>query len=258
MRLLVITQGEYGQRMANNMRANLPGGWTVDEWRAPPNLPPVIDYPEDLLPENLPAADLILTLGENPGVAELLPEVARMTGVKAVIAPVDRNEWMPRGLARQLESWLKEQNVPVFFPKPLCSLAEDHYNVGRHRLMYDNQLVREFARHFGRPRFLVQVDSASKTITRVVVERDATCGCARYVAQGLVGVPVDSAEFEAGMLHHHYPCLAAMGIDDDFADTIMHVSGHIMQEEIKQQIAPYVTVTYFTPHGMVDEDRKSD
>ena len=254
MRLLVITQGEYGQRMVNNIRDNLPSGWEVEEWRAPASLPLVIDYPEDLLPGKLPASDLVLSLGENPGIAELLPEVVRMTGARAVIAPVDRNEWMPRGLARQLESWLKEQQVPVFFPKPLCSLAEDHYNVGRHRVVYHNELVSEFARYFGRPRFQVQLDAANKTITGVVVERDATCGCARYVAQGLVGVAVDSAEFEAGMLHHHYPCLAAMGIDDDFADTIMHVSGHIMQDGIKQQIAPFVTVMYFTPHGKVDED----
>lgn len=256
MRLLVITQGEYGQRMVNNIRTNLPGGWMVEEWRAPANLPPIIDYPEDLLPRELPPADLILSLGENPGVAELIPEIVRMTAAKAVIAPVDRSEWMPRGLARQLESWLKEQQVPVFFPKPLCSLSEDHFNVGRHKVTYDNELVREFARHFGRPRFQVQVDATSKTIAGVTVERDATCGCARYVAQGLVGLSVDSAEFETGMLHHHYPCLASMGIDDDFADTIMHVSGHIMQDELTQQIAPYVTVLYFTPHGKVDEDEQ--
>jgi len=31
-----------------------------------------------------------------------------------------------------------------------------------------------------------------------------------YVARGLVGVSVDEAEFQAGMLHHHYPCLAEM------------------------------------------------
>jgi hypothetical protein len=55
------------------------------------------------------------------------------------------------------------------------------------------------------------------------------------------------------MLHHHYPCLASMGIDDDFADTVMHVSGNITKEEVKEQVRPYVTIQYFTPHGRAEE-----
>jgi len=31
-----------------------------------------MDYPEDFMPDSLPSADLILSLGENPGVAELI------------------------------------------------------------------------------------------------------------------------------------------------------------------------------------------
>jgi len=68
-----------------------------------------------------------------------------------------------------------------------------------------------------------------------------------------VGVKVEEAEFATGMLHHHYPCLAAMGIDDDFADTVMHISGNIAKEEVKEQVRPYVTVQYFTPHGRVEK-----
>ena len=41
------------------------------------------------------------------------------------------------------------------------------------------------------------------------------------------GVSVDEAEFQAGMLHHQYPCLAGMVKDPDFNDTLMHVSGHM-------------------------------
>ncbi len=44
-----------------------------------------------------------------------------------------------------------------------------------------------------------------------------------------------------------------MGIDDDFADTVMHVSGNITKEETKEQVRPYVTIQYFTPHGKADE-----
>ncbi len=67
-----------------------------------------------------------------------------------------------------------------------------------------------------------------------------------------MGIPVDEAEQEAGMLHHHYPCLASMGIDPDFHDTIMHISGRIMKEAVEEQIKQDKTpVPYFVPHGRV-------
>jgi hypothetical protein len=31
---------------------------------------------------------------------------------------------------------------------------------------------------------------------------------------------VDEVEFQAGMLHHDYPCLAEMAQDPDFSDTL--------------------------------------
>jgi hypothetical protein len=253
MRILIITQGEYGKRMLQNIRRHAPAAWVVEGWQAPSNLPLVMDYPEDYLPETLPPADLILSLGENPAVAELVPEIAKRVGARAVIAPVDRPEWLPAGLVRQLHKWLQDIGVSAVFPKPLCSLTETHYNVGRHRVEYHNDLIAEFARYFGRPRFAITVDAETRTIAEARAERDAVCGCARYVAAGLKGVAVHEAEFETGMLHHHYPCLAAMGIDDDFADTVMHVSGNITKEEVKDQLCPYLTIRYFTPHGKVDQ-----
>ncbi len=253
MRILVVIQGEYGKRMVDNICQHAPAEWVVQEWQAPANLPLVIDYPEDYMPDTLPASDLILSLAENPGVAELIPEAVRCTGARAVIAPVDRTEWLPRGLARQLNKWLQDMGVAAVFPKPLCSLTETHYNVGRHRVEYHNELIAEFARYFGRPRFVVTVDPETRSIVEARAERDAVCGCARYVAAGLAGVPADEAEFQAGMLHHHYPCLASMGIDEDFADTIMHASGNITKEEVKEQVRPFVTIQYFTPQGKADE-----
>lgn len=253
MRILVITQGEYGKRMVQNLRAHAPPGWIIEEWQAPGNLPLVMDYPEEYIPEELPRADLILSLGENPGVAELVPEIAQRTGAHAAIIPIDHAEWMPKGLARQLGRWLEEIGVVAVFPKPLCSLTETHYNVGRHRVEYHDELIAEFARFFGRPRFRLTVDATNKIIVEAKAERDAVCGCARHVAAGLVGVKVDEAEFEAGMLHHHYPCLAAMGIEADFADTLMHVSGNITKEEVKAEVRPYLTIQYFVPHGRVEE-----
>ena len=90
MRILVVLTGEYGRRHAANVRAHCPPDWEVAEWRAPTLLPLVVDYPEDYVPDSLPRADLILAVAEHKGVAELLPDVVRMTGARAVIAAVDR------------------------------------------------------------------------------------------------------------------------------------------------------------------------
>jgi len=247
MHILAIITGEYGQRHVNNIRAHGPDDWQIEVWQAPAVLPPIVDYPEDHLPPRLPPADLILAFGEHKGVAELVPEVARMTGAKSVIAPVDREEWLPRGLARQLRGWLADVGVTCVTPKPLCSLTETHFNLRRHRIEYDDPLIAQFARHFGRPELRITVDHKTRTITEVGVVRDAFCGCARHVAQGLVGVSAADAEQEAGLLHHHYPCLAGMGVDPDFNDTIMHVSGNIMKGQIAEQVKPYKREVYIVP-----------
>ncbi len=248
MRILVIHCGNYGQRYVDHMRAHGPGDWTVHVWKAPAVLPPMIDYPEDYLPDELPPADLILSVHEHPGVAELLPDIARMTGARAVIAPVDNESWLPRGLARQLRGWLADIGVACVTPKPFCSLTETEYWVTRReRQPYDDPLITAFARHFGAPKLRLTIDPQTRTVTAVAVERDIACGLARFVAEHLVGKPVDDAEQEAGLLHHHFPCLASMGIDPDYGDTLLHVSGNILKDEVGAQVKPFKCVTYITP-----------
>ncbi len=248
MNTLVIITGDYGQRHVDNLRAHAPSDWPIEVWRAPAVLPPIVDYPEDYLPASLPPADLLLALGEHRGVAELIPDIARMTGARAVIAPVDREEWLPRGLARQLRGWLEALGVACVTPKPFCSLTETHYNVRRYQVAYDDPLIAAFARHFGQPAFRIAVDPHRRTIAEVEVLRDACCGCARFVAERLVGLSADDAEQEAGMLHHHYPCLAGMGKDIEFNDTLMHVSGNILKDQVGEQVRPFKHVVYIVPH----------
>ncbi len=248
MRILAIVSGEYGQRHVENIRAHGPTDWTVEVWRAPAVLPPVIDYPEDYVPDALPPADLILAFGEHPGVAELLPDIVRVTGARAVIAAVDNEAWLPRGLARQLRGWLQDMNVVCVTPKILCSLTETHYSIGRRqRIEYDDPLIAEFARHFGQPELRITVDPQTRGITSAEVLRDSVCGCARHVAQGLVGLSADDAEQEAGLLHHHYPCLASMGVDTDYGDTLMHISGNLLKDNVGVQVKPFKHILYIIP-----------
>jgi hypothetical protein len=250
MRILAIISGEYGQRHVDNLRANGPAGWSLEVWKAPAVLPPVIDYPEDYLPASLPAAELVLSFAEHRGVAELLPEIARLAGARAVIAAVDSEAWLPRGLARQLRGWLEQIGVACATPKPLCTLTETSYEIARRqRLPVSDPLIAEFARHFGRPALEIAVNPQTRRIEAVQVRRDAVCGCARYVAERLVGISADEAEQEAGLLHHHFPCLASMGIDSDWGDTLMHVSGNILRDEVAAGVKGFKQVNYLRPGG---------
>ncbi len=252
MRILVVYQGEYGRRHLENLRRHTPAGWSIAEWKAPAVLPPVIDYPEEFLPETLPPADLVLSLGENPGVAELLPEIVRRCGAKAVIAPADSDAWLPRGLANQLHRWLERMGVSVVTPRPFCSLTETTSSLRTEQEEVRDPLIAEFARYFGRPSFSIEVDPVERRIRAVRVLRDASCGCARFVAERLVGLSVDEAVEQAGLLHHHYPCQASMVKDPLFHDTLMHVSGNLMKDEVARGVRPYVRVLQFTPAGRVE------
>jgi hypothetical protein len=174
-----------------------------------------------------------------------------MTGAKAVLAPVDNESWLPRGLARQLRGWLERMNIVCATPKPLCSLTEDEYWLARRqKVAYQDERIAEFARYFGRPRLQIQVDDSTHTILSAQVQRDAVCGCARFVAQGLAGLPVDEAAEKAGLLHHHFPCLASMGIDSDFGDTLMHVSGNLLKDAVNDEIRPHLNLRYLKPGNL--------
>jgi hypothetical protein len=248
MRILGLITGEYGERHLGNIRRHGPDEWMIEEWRAPSRYPIVIDYPDEFVPEGLPPADLILSFPEVSAVAELIPDVVRATGASAVIAPVDNEAWLPRGLARQLRGWLEGMGIVCVTPKPLCSLTETDYGTARgRRVPYESPLISEFARWFGKPDLRLTVDPGLRTITAASVVRDAVCGCARYVAERLVGVSADDAEQEAGLLHHHYPCLASMGIDSDFGDTLMHVSGNVLKDNIADQVRPHRRIGYIAP-----------
>ena len=124
MRILAIINSDYGVRHLANITQHAPPDWVINQWRAPVFFPLVIDYPEEFLPSALPSADLILSFSEHKSVAELLPDIAKMTGAKAVIAAVDNENCLPRGLARQLRGWLEKMDVSIATPKPLCSLTE--------------------------------------------------------------------------------------------------------------------------------------
>jgi hypothetical protein len=252
MRILVLKTGDYGQRHIDNLTQHAPEDWKIESWQTPRSLPIVLDYPEDYLPARLDPADLILSLAELSGVAEMIPDLAKMTGARAVIAPIDNQAWLPFGLARQLRGWLERMDVNCVTPMPFCSLTETHYNAMRLKEPYDDELIRKFAGLFGRPSFKVSVDRQKRVIEEVTVMRDACCGCARFAADKLSGTDIADALQDIGLHHHHFPCQASMGIDSLFGDTLMHVSGNIMKDALKEALGPDLAVQFIKPSGYVE------
>lgn len=249
MRILTIISGEYGLRHLSNLQARQPGGWSFEVWKAPSVLPLIIDYPEEFLPESFPESDLILSFAENKSVAELLPDIAKMCHARAVIVAVDNENWLPRGLGRQLKGWLASINVACACPKPLCSLTEKDYKITRReRVTYESDVISEFAHFFGQPDIQITIDPITRNITSAQVIRDAVCGCANFVANKLVGLTSDEAEEKAGLAHHHFPCLASMvKLDDYNHDTLMHESGHLLQDNLAAQLKSYKQIKSITP-----------
>jgi hypothetical protein len=214
MRILVAIQGHYGQRIADNIRKCGPAGWKVYSFTFAQDLPAIIDDAGEFLPKELPAADLLISLGEHPGVAQMIPDMVKKSGAKAVIAPADNRVWLPPGLAKQIKRKLESMGVDMVYPVTFCTLTEKDSQ---------NPYIKKFAKYFGRPELDIELDK--EKIKRVAVIRGAPCGCTPYVADGLVGIWERDAVEKAGLLHHQYPCLSTMVMDQEFEDTLMHRAG---------------------------------
>ena len=240
MRILALVTDEFGRRNLRNIRAYAPKDWVINTWQTPKALPAMIDYPEDHLPDGFPETDLILSFAEIKGVAELLPEIAGMSGAKAVIVAVNNETWLPLGLGRQLRGWLDDMDVVCATPRPLCSLTGHDYGVTRwERINFNSPEIAEFARLFGKPDLNVEVDPETKKIVSAEVIRDAFCGNTRHVAEQIIGLSTDEVLDKANLLHKHFPCLTTMTKLDDFDhETLMHESGHQLTDNIAQQIKP--------------------
>jgi len=180
--------------------------------------------------------------------------MAIMTGAKGVVVAVDNHIALQPGLLNQVNAWLSEIGVTAVFPKPLCSLTRKTYNVGPKISTYFDGPIAEFAHYFGRPMFRIQVDTEANLVSDVKVLRDSLCGCARYVAENLIGVSIEEAEAKSSILHHHFPCLASMSVDPDYRDGLMNVSGNIFRQEVKGQIEPFLRRRQDVEADLTSED----
>lgn len=228
MKILAIVQGNYGKRMAETWEKHGPKDWNVETLEITSSLPMMIEEPSEFLPKDIPNADLVISLGEHASVAELLPNIVKASGARAVIAPVDNRAWLPPGLVKQLERTFQKLGVAVVFPVTFCTLQEGDS---------DDPLIREFAHHFGAPEVEIEVETDRVKGARVI--RSAPCGSTYFVAEELRGTKIMDAEEKSGLLHHNYPCLATMNVDWQFHDTLMHRAGYFTKQAVKHALKKF-------------------
>jgi len=202
-----------------------PAEWEIETLEITSSLPTMMEDPAEFLPDNIPKADLVISLGENPGVAELLPDIVKAAGASAVIAPVDNRAWLPPGLAKQLERVFQKMGIAIIFPVTFCALKEDDAH---------DPLIQEFARVFGDPEVEIVVENERVKEVRVI--RSAPCGSTYFVAEALKGTKAQDAEEKSGILHHNYPCLATMNMDRQFHDTLMHRAGYLTKQAVSRAL----------------------
>lgn len=238
MQLLILVQGNYGQRIADHIDDNRPEGWQVDIWLVPHISESIVDDPGIYLPQNLPQADLVLHLAETSQAAQLLPAVVEKSGARGVIASIDSSAWIPLGLRNQLRRELGKKDVVIVYPEPLCSIDEE--TVGfyeTNKQPYTSAVISEFARHFGRPKVDLTLDENGQ-IAAARILRGSPCGSSQYTARRIIGLEAKKAVPSAGLMCLHYPCLASMQFEqtDNGVDTIMHTSGRVFNEAMEKAL----------------------
>ncbi len=183
-----------------------------------------LDEPENDMPEDIPLCecDLLLVLGILPKAGDLVPIIAKKTGAKAVLWPIEDPNLIPEG-KYSIEEELKKKNIHVEFPESLCSLDRS-----------ENEVVNSFAEFFGKPKFELRVNAKKKIIERVKVIRDTPCGSTSKVAAKLVGKSykdIKSFEEQVGQMHDN-ECLAYMGPERP----IMQQASRLLIDAIKEAI----------------------
>lgn len=247
MHIYTIYGDEFGERVLGNL-ANMPkfctacglactecraacGSFVSDilgVHRAPEESQHFIDNPAEHLPTRIPNCDLVLAIGIHPDLLAELPSLAERVKARAVIVPIEDRKWCPPSLRRDLQTRLREMGVESVFPKPFCELEETGAGV-------IDQFVKRY--RIGKP--CLEITLKDDMITNAKVLRSAPCGSTWYVAEQLRWhkiQDVPTLERIISDAHHGYPCTASMDTDPELGDTILHKSGYIIRDVVKDAV----------------------
>ncbi len=188
MKIYIIYRGPFGEQMINNIAMKGFGNDIVnlyelkleaieEEHASEVNIwTKIWEEPEKYIPKDLPitTCDLLLVLGIPSKLGDLIPPIAKKLRTKAVLYPIDDRKMAPEA-KKTVQDDLEAMGIYVEFPEPFCTLDKSN-----------NELINEFAKKFGRPKFEINLDRESKIIKKVRVIRDSPGGTAASVGKKLV------------------------------------------------------------------------
>lgn len=191
MRIFFLYSGPFGEQIINTVSLHGLGDQVVGAYELrPENIlvgagdtegpDSIFENPERFIPADFPVteADLLIVLGIHGRLSDLIPCIARKTGVRSVLYPVDDRDTIPEA-KKTIINELTGAGVHVEFPEPFCSLSRSR-----------DPLIGEFLKFFGRPSLRVFTDPGSGKINRVEVLRDTPCGSASCIAGKLTGADI--------------------------------------------------------------------
>ncbi len=223
--ICALVQGWYGYRMVSNIKNRIPNSWEIKSLKFPQELPVIVEDIVEILPAKISRCELILSLGENPIIASLLPDLVKITGAKAVIVPIDNSSWVPLGIKKQISEEFDKIGVAFAFPKPFCSMVSNS----------NNGLIDDFSRRVGKP--ILKIEIKNDTINRIKVIRGSPCGATHYVAEMLTGMKKSEAAIKASLLVQTYPCLASRKKDPEFGKSLIHLAAYITRGEVLKSLS---------------------
>ncbi len=211
----------YGEGIVDNIKRRGPPEWEIKVFECIFDPSCLIEEPWRYLPVRV-SCDLIISLGLHPDLVLELPSLAAENNVKAVIVPLDKSDWLPLGLQRELTMRFTEKKIQCSFPKPFCSLVKT-----------GSKYIDEFAGFFGKPNIAFKVEK--EVIKEAKVIRGAPCGSTWKIAEKITGVEAVKAGEKAGLIHHFY-CRASTKIDRLMKDSVMHLAAYILKREIEKSL----------------------
>ncbi|MFX1492781.1 MAG: DUF166 domain-containing protein [Promethearchaeota archaeon] len=208
------------------------------------NLPSFIENPEDFLPKNTPQVDFLLVIGIHQDLLSGLPEYLKNTKIKAVIVPVENPKWVPPGLQVQIIRDFEQVDIQAAFPKPFCALSKElnEYNREGFNITKSRNYVAEFIEYFkiGVPIISFLLNKEGNAIIDTCVLQSAPCGSTYFIVQQLKGKYISNGELSLNerisKAHHSYPCNASMDQDSILKDSILHVGGYLIRNEIRKKL----------------------
>ena len=220
---ILHTPGHFWQRLAEHLQS---AGGEVLVSEVSGQLPMIVDYPREFLPEEAGQADVTIAVHLHHDLLAELPTLLSEGGGRALIAPIENPNWVRPGLMLQVNLACDKLNVEGAFPEPFCSLRPA------------TPVIKQFCDEYrvGYPQLELSITDGVVTEARCV--RSAPCGLTEWAAERLAGTEAGEALVEkARTLHHSRPCLASMNMLPEMDDTLMHKSLFLFEDVIRQALA---------------------